>query len=128
MFNFEEYIRENEDTWEYKAEKLKLDFAIELDQILRTQKISNAELADKLDTSRAYVTKVLRGDTNLTIESIAKLCHAVDKQFCFKIAEKEAEGKWLEIIRTRNFVSDKFHKVHLSNFGNNGIEMTYDAA
>lgn len=61
-----------------KAEALKLDIAYKLDQALISQLTSRTELARKVGTSPAWITKVLRGDVNLTIETMVKLADALD--------------------------------------------------
>ncbi len=60
-----------------RAEELKLDFAFMLDSAIVGQGLARKAIAAKLGTSPAWVTKVLRGDVNLTIETMAKLSEAV---------------------------------------------------
>src|ERR1700693_900688 len=55
-----------------------LEFGEELSRLMLEQKISKAELARRLGTSPAYVTKVLRGNANFTLRTIAKLGRVFD--------------------------------------------------
>lgn len=60
----------------YWVEKIKLDFAIELDRCRRDLNMTAAEFAKELGVSRAYMSKLFRGDVNLTIKSMVKLARA----------------------------------------------------
>ena len=61
----------------YWVEKIKLDFAIELDRCRRDVNMTASEFAKELGVSRAYMSKLFRGDVNLTIKSMVKLARAV---------------------------------------------------
>ena len=60
----------------YWVEKIKLDFAIELDRYRRDLNMTADEFAKELGVSRAYMSKLFRGDVNLTIKSMVKLARA----------------------------------------------------
>lgn len=61
----------------YWIEKIKLDFAIELDRCHRDLDMTAAEFAKELGVNRAYMSKLFRGDVNLTIKSMVKLARTV---------------------------------------------------
>lgn len=61
----------------YWVEKIKLDFAIELDRCRRDLNMTASEFAKELGVSRAYMSKLFRGDVNLTIKSMVKLARSV---------------------------------------------------
>lgn len=67
--------KKNDEFW---MDSAKLDFAIALEAKRREINKSYADLARALNTSNAYITKVFRGDANLTIESMVKLSRAVE--------------------------------------------------
>jgi transcriptional regulator with XRE-family HTH domain len=71
-----------------EAETIKLEFAVAIDKAIRSKKVSRKAIAESLQTSPAWVTKVLRGDVNLTIESMAKLAQAVGCNLSIKIQPK----------------------------------------
>ena len=62
---------------EYWMDSAKLDFAIAIEARRREINKSYADLARAMNTSNAYISKVFRGDANLTIESMVKLARAV---------------------------------------------------
>lgn len=61
----------------YWVEKIKLYFAIELDRCRRDLNMTDPEFAKELGVSRAYMSKLFRGDVNLTIKSMVKLARSV---------------------------------------------------
>ena len=71
----------------YWVEKIKLDFAIELDRCRRDLNMTAAEFAKELGVSRAYLSKLFRGDVNLTIKSMVKLARAADARISLSAHE-----------------------------------------
>jgi transcriptional regulator with XRE-family HTH domain len=51
------------------------------------QGVSRAELARRLGTSQAYVTKVLRGNVNFTLAALVKLARAVGGEVRLSLVE-----------------------------------------
>jgi transcriptional regulator with XRE-family HTH domain len=77
---FEEFFREareSQDYWEFGAI---LDFTEAMVREMDRQQITRAELARRLGTSPAYVTKILRGDANFTLETMVKIARALDTE------------------------------------------------
>lgn len=70
---FSEAQRNKEYAKTYESERLILDTVWELDSILRKKGISRAELARKLKKSRAYVSQLLSGPTNMTLRTVAEV-------------------------------------------------------
>ena len=75
--NLESFVESAKNDDFYWVEKIKLDFAIELDRCRRDLNMTDAEFAKELGVSRAYLSKLFRGDVNLTIKSMVKLAQAV---------------------------------------------------
>jgi transcriptional regulator with XRE-family HTH domain len=59
--------------------------------------ISRAELARRLDSSPAYVTKVLRGNANFTLETLARIAYALEGEFKFHISPREMRTRWFDV-------------------------------
>lgn len=70
-------IEELEHDPEYVAEGLALQVIEQALGLMQEQGISRAELAERLGTSRAYVTKLFNAPPNLTLLSIARLALAL---------------------------------------------------
>lgn len=73
-----------------QVEQAKLDFAISLEAQRLRAKLSYADMAKELGTSAAYVSKVFRGDSNVTIESMVKLSEAAGGRLEIRVAERQA--------------------------------------
>ena len=52
-------------------------FALNLRALRRAKEISQEELADSAELSRAYVSSVERGERNISIDNIGKLAQAL---------------------------------------------------
>lgn len=70
-----EYREENRDWLAMSA-----DFALSLRQILRTEHITQTELASRMGVSCAQVTKILSGKENLGLQTIAKVEKAIGRR------------------------------------------------
>jgi transcriptional regulator with XRE-family HTH domain len=78
----------------YKISKITLDFANKLWELMQQKNIKPSQLAKSINTSPAYITKVLRGDANYTVETLYKLTKAVGCELDIKI--KDEKKKWQE--------------------------------
>lgn len=90
---FAEEARKSDSYW---IEAAKLQFSMELDRQRQHANMQFKDVADKLGTSQAYMTKVFRGDANLTIESMVKLARATGGRLEISIARESAAAtpKW----------------------------------
>ncbi len=87
---YRERVRSIENTPEFLLEKVKLTFAEELCRLLDEQGVSRTRLAERLGTSRAYVTRILRTDYNLTAETMVKVARALDARVELALVPKDA--------------------------------------
>ena len=53
------------------------EVAMCIQYFLRTNKLTQKELAEKMNVSAAYIGKVLKGEENLTLETICKIQEAI---------------------------------------------------
>lgn len=90
----------------YWVEKAKLDFAVSLERKRKLSDISYADMAKKLATSAAYISKVFRGDSNLTIESMVKLARAAGGRIDIRIVDESTTTK---IWSTKTPAISKIH-------------------
>lgn len=77
---------EQSETYHIDAAKLEISEQIYL--TMEQQGISKAELARRLGKSRAYITKVLQGSTNFTLESLIRIARALDCQLDLQFAPR----------------------------------------
>jgi transcriptional regulator with XRE-family HTH domain len=96
---YEAQRAEFENDPDYWAEGLKLDFAEEVGRLMEEQKVSRAELARRLGTSPAYVTKILHWTANLTLTSMSKIALAFGSRVRLNLAPKNApSGRRVAVI------------------------------
>ncbi len=79
----EEALRNLDSDPAYIATRLKFEVGSDVLAILRAKGKSPAWLAKRLGKSRQYVTKMLKGNTNFTLESLAALSIALGAKFEF---------------------------------------------
>ena len=84
--------KEKDAFWVGKAIR---EFTEDLYELMEQRGLNKTQLAEKINTSPAYITKVLRGNTNFTIETMVKLVRALDGQLVVKAAKKEDELCWV---------------------------------
>jgi DNA-binding Xre family transcriptional regulator len=72
------------------AEPLILEFLKNVSLVMEQNKISKAELARRLETSYAYITKIFRGE-NLTLRTINKISKALNCQTQITLISKSQQ-------------------------------------
>jgi len=75
-----------------------VEFTEDLCRLMKEKNVSRAELAKKIGTSRAYVTKLLGGNANFTLATMVKLAFALDGAVHVHIADKRAVTRWMDQI------------------------------
>lgn len=89
------YLAERKKTDLYWVESAKLDFAMALEKQIQLANLSYATLAKRIGTSAAYISKIFRGDTNMTIETMVKLTRASGARLNIEIvSESVAAQRW----------------------------------
>ena len=86
-----------EDSVEYWAEGSVMDFTEELARIMSEKAISRSELANRIGSSNAYITKIFSGQANFTVETMTKLSLAVDHVVRVHVAPKDARTRWIDV-------------------------------
>jgi transcriptional regulator with XRE-family HTH domain len=74
-----------------------LEFSDELCQLMEEKKVSRAELARRIGTSRAYITKLLGGGANFTLLTMVRLAMALDGALHVHISDKRAVTRWQDL-------------------------------
>jgi hypothetical protein len=105
--------RQRDRFWVAKATQ---DFTEALFGLMERRGVNKAELARRIDSSPAYITKALQGNTNFTIGSMVRLVRALDGQLCIHVAHREDRVHWFHVLdgaeqRHRRDQTDCFHHV-----------------
>ena len=99
--SFKKLLTEAKQRDSYWVEKAKLNFSIELTNFFKKSGITQTSLAEKLNTSPAYITKVFRGDANFTIETMVKLARSVDGELQIHISPKQSNEQWFDVLKSQ---------------------------
>lgn len=82
------------------TEKNILDFITKLSHLMGKRGVSKKELAERLETSQAYITKVFRGNANFTMASMTKFVQALDAKLDIQIVPKEEKvERWFKALK-----------------------------
>jgi len=73
----------------YMAEHLRMNFIADCLRLMKAQGVSRAELARRMGVSRAYVTKLLNGNANITLETLAKFSLALNANLHLAVTRAE---------------------------------------
>jgi transcriptional regulator with XRE-family HTH domain len=87
---------------ELEAELLHLKFVGVIEELMELENISKAELAEKLSTSKSYITQLFAGDKLVNIKTLVKLQRALN--FSFKI-DADRKKPFFKVVEC-----DKFRK------------------
>jgi len=68
-----------------------LDFTENIYRLMEQKKISKADLAKALQVSPAYVTKILKGNVNFTLETMVRLARAVGGRLHTHVAPEDTQ-------------------------------------
>lgn len=72
MKSCEELYQEAQKDPSYWTAKVTHSFAISLNNMMVKKNVTKTDLAKKVGVSKAYITKVLRGEANFTVETMVK--------------------------------------------------------
>lgn len=100
MRSYRVMVQKAQEDVSYWVEEAKLDFSVDLNRLLQQKGLTNTELANRLGTSKAYITKLFRGDANATIETMVKAACAVGGRVHIHIADETASRvRWLDLFK-----------------------------
>lgn len=74
-----------------------IQYTVSLTRIMKSERVSGKALAKRLGISPQQVSKVLRGDENVTVETMARFADALDATVHIHVAKKGVAVCWDEI-------------------------------
>ena len=83
-------------THAYKAQGASLEFTEDLVRLMQEQNVTNSELAVRIGTSPAYVTKILRGGTNFTLDTMVKIASMLGAEFRCHLQRLGTQTVWTD--------------------------------
>lgn len=79
--NFDDFLREEGILEAVEARAVKAVLAMELQKLIKKQKLSKTELAARMETSRAAVDRVLDPENDsVTLDTLYRAAHAVGRE------------------------------------------------
>lgn len=91
-------VKAAKDTDTYWVEGAKHDFVFSIYRQLKRHGITNAALAKKLNVTPPYISKMLKGDENLTLESMVKIARAANGRLHLEVADQSDGLRWFNVI------------------------------
>lgn len=86
---FEEW----KDDPDYELEGVLLDVTEQIARALIAQGMKRSELAERLGTSRAYVTKLLDGQENMTLKTLVRVANALEMKVDTRFIPREQAAR-----------------------------------
>jgi transcriptional regulator with XRE-family HTH domain len=97
MSKYGRLVRRAVESVDYWTQAAMRRFVLDINSRMSAQYISRVELAKKLGTSPAYITKALRGDVNFTLETMTKLALAVGGKLHIEVVNREMSPRWRQM-------------------------------
>jgi plasmid maintenance system antidote protein VapI len=98
---YREMFQEAEASVDYWLAGPVTDFTEDLCRLMDEREITRAELARRIGSSRAYITKLLGGNANFTLTTMVKLAMAVGGAVHIHISDQRAVTRWHDEVRRR---------------------------
>ena len=80
----------------YKREKIVLALTEEMIALMEQQGMNKSELAERMDTSKPYITKVMSGTANFTLDSMIQIADALNSELSVHLTAKDCETQWID--------------------------------
>lgn len=87
-------------TLDYALHGVILSFTEKMTGIMESKGITKSDLAARIGCSAPYVTKIFRGNPNLTVESMVKIAAAVGYEIEIELREKASHGSTTNLTTT----------------------------
>ena len=89
----------------YRVEKAVLEFTEDVTQRMGELNVKKSEFARRIDASPAYVTKILRGKSNFTFDSMVKIADGLDCDLSTHLTPRGMVGRWFDVTaREQKFI------------------------
>lgn len=88
---------------EWKYYDLADEISDQITEFMAARKISKADLARSLGKSKAFVSKVLRGDANITVKTLSSVLHHLEARIEFRIAGENDFVQWQALVNESVF-------------------------
>lgn len=104
-FAFTRMFAEAETHDEFHIARVKIEIAEQIYRMMEERKVTQAELARRLGKNRAYISRILKGTTNFTIETLVKIGRQLVAEWEFHLSDAEKPAKASKPVKTKKKVS-----------------------
>jgi transcriptional regulator with XRE-family HTH domain len=94
------YINVSDEDWAYY--NFSDSLSDQVAEYMDTRGITKTALAERLGTSKAFVSKILAGDANLTMKTISRILYHIGAKPEIKVVEKDTQVKWFGLISQKD--------------------------
>lgn len=95
--SFAQIFAEAHNNLTYHVEGAILEFTEETCRIMETQGVTKSELAKRLGCQPAYVTKLLSGQNNFTLETMVKVARVLESEIKIHLQGPGVESHWEDV-------------------------------
>lgn len=89
------------ETHEYRAEGASIEFTNAMVTRMREVGVSRSELARLIKATPAYISKILRGATNFSLDSMVKIANALNCELRLHLQPSGAKSQWLDVYSSK---------------------------
>ena len=100
--SFEELSKQAKNRIEYWVEGAILDFTEDVCRQMESLGLTRADFARKLNKTPAYVTKLLRGNNNFTLQKMVEVARALDAEVRIHLQPRDARTTWFDLHDKRD--------------------------
>ncbi|MCV4341077.1 helix-turn-helix transcriptional regulator [Pseudomonas capsici] len=98
MTTYAELKSRSKESLDFWYDSAKQDFMISVHQVMTKEKISKSSLAAQIGASPAYISKILKGDANFTIETMVKISRALKTKLCIHLSDPHDSIRWMGVV------------------------------
>jgi len=91
-FNFDAALHDASKNAAYWQEGLLIEVARRITDEMEARNMTQADLAGKLGVKPAYISRVLRGHENLTLQTLAKIAFVLGKRWACILVDQENQN------------------------------------
>lgn len=78
---------------EFHVAGVKIEIAEQISRMMEKRNLTQSDLARKLGKNRAYISKILKGTTNFTIETLVLIGRKLEAELDFQLIDTERPKK-----------------------------------
>jgi plasmid maintenance system antidote protein VapI len=95
-------------TAEGQAERVSVDFLAQVHTRMQALGLSNTELAQRMGTSAAYITRLFRGSANLSVDTMVKLARAVESTLQVELNAQPSPETAAAMVEARSMTAARY--------------------